>query len=125
MQSRRIVDAVLRRVGIEPKPLMETDSVNAVIAHVRAGHWASIMPNSALETVEMTDKLRAIPLMDHVFHTIGLVVSERYPIQPGVASLIDEARARAPGGLLPAAYPPRGSTNHRLPIAIKRLRLPA
>ena len=34
MQSRRIVDAVLRRVGIEPKPLMETDSVNAVIAHV-------------------------------------------------------------------------------------------
>jgi DNA-binding transcriptional LysR family regulator len=104
MQSRRIVDAVLRRVGIEPKPLMETDSVNAVIAHVRAGHWASIMPNSALETVEMTDKLRAIPLVEpDVFHTIGLVVSERYPIQPGVASLIDEARTRAPGGLLPAA----------------------
>ena len=91
-------------IGIEPKPLMETDSVNAVIAHVRAGHWASIMPNSALETVEMTDKLRAIPLVEpDVFHTIGLVVSERYPIQPGVASLIDEARARAPGGLLPAA----------------------
>jgi len=104
MQSRRIVDAVLRGIGIEPKPLMETDSINALIAHVRAGPWASIIPNSALEAVEMTDKLRAIPLVEpEIFHTIGLVVSERYPIQPGVASLIDEARTRVLGGLLPAA----------------------
>ena len=104
MQSRRIVDAVLRGIGIEPKPLMETDSINALIAHVRAGPWASIIPNSALEAVEMTDKLRAIPLVEpEVVHTIGLIVSERYPIQPGVASLIDEARTRALAGLLPAA----------------------
>jgi len=104
MQSRRIVDTVLRGIGIESKPLMETDSVNALIAHVRVGGWASIIPNTALESVELTDKLRAIPLIEpDVFHTIGLVVSERYPAQPGVAALIDEARAGARGGLLPAA----------------------
>jgi DNA-binding transcriptional LysR family regulator len=104
MQSRRIVDTVLRGIGIESKPLMETDSVNALIAHVRVGGWASIIPNTALESIELTDKLRAIPLIEpDVFHTIGLVVSERYPVQPGVAALIDEARAGARGGLLPAA----------------------
>ena len=104
MQSRRIVDSILRRIGVELTPLMETDSLSALIAHVHAGRWASIVPNSALETVELNDTLRAIPIVEpEVSHTIGLVVSDRYPVQPAVASLIEEARARAPHGLLPAA----------------------
>src|SRR5689334_1991868 len=104
MQSRRIVDSVLRRIGIEPTPLMETDSVSALVAHVRLGRWATIVPNSALESVELTDTLRAIPLVEpEVSHTIGLVVSERFPIQPAINSLLEEARARVPHGLLPAA----------------------
>ena len=74
------------------------------MAHVRIGRWASIIPNSALEFVEITDTLRAIPIVEpEVFHTIGLVVSERFPVQPAITSLIEEARARAPRGLLPAA----------------------
>ena len=104
MQSRRIIDSILRRIGVELTPLMETDSLNALTAHVQAGRWAAIVPNSALESVELTDTLRAIPIVDpEVFHTIGLVVSDRYPVQPAVVSLIEEARARAPHGLLPAA----------------------
>jgi hypothetical protein len=74
------------------------------MAHVRVGRWASIIPNSALESAEITDALRAIPIVEpEVFHTIGLVVSERFPVQPAIASLMEEARARAPRGLLPAA----------------------
>ena len=104
MQSRRIVDSILRRIGIEATPVLETDSLSALMAHVRVGQWASIVPNSALESVELTDTLRAIPIVEpEVFHTVGLVVSDRYPVQPAVTSLIEEARARAPQGLLPAA----------------------
>lgn len=104
MQSRRIVDSILRRIGIEPTPLMETDSLSGLIAHVRIGRWASIIPNSALESVEMSDTLRAIPIVEpEVFHTIGIVVSDRFPVQPAVTVLMEEARARAPQGLLPAA----------------------
>jgi DNA-binding transcriptional LysR family regulator len=104
MQSRRIVDSILRRIGIEISPLLETDSLPALMAYVRVGRWASIVPNSALESVESADTLRAIPIVEpDVFHTIGLVVSERYPVQPAIASLVEEARARSPGGLLPAA----------------------
>jgi DNA-binding transcriptional LysR family regulator len=104
MQSRRIIDSILRRIGIEPTPVMETDSLSALMAHVRVGRWASIVPNSALESVEFNDILRAIPIVEpEVFHTIGVVVSERIPLQPAIASLIQEARSRAPRGLLPAA----------------------
>ena len=104
MQSRRIVDNILRRIGIEPSPVMQTDLLSALMAHVRVGRWASIVPNSALEFVEFTDTLRAIPIVEpEVFHTIGLVASQQSPVQPAIASLIEEARARAPRGLLPAA----------------------
>jgi DNA-binding transcriptional LysR family regulator len=104
MQSRRIVDSILRRIGIEATPVMETDSLSALMAHVRVGRWASIVPNSALESSEFADTLRAIPIVEpEVFHTIGVVVSERFPMQPAIASLIQEARARSPHGLLPAA----------------------
>jgi DNA-binding transcriptional LysR family regulator len=104
LQSRRIIDSILRRIGIEPTPLMETDSLSALMAHVRVGRWASIVPNSALEFFEFSDTLRAIPIVEpEVFHTIGVVVSEHFPLQPAIASLIEEARTRAPHGLLPAA----------------------
>ena len=104
MQNRRIIDSVLRRAGIEPTPMMETDSMQALISYVRLGHCASIVPNSAVAAIDLTDDLRAIPLVEpEVHHTIGLVVSERFPIQPAVTALIEAARALAPRSLLPAA----------------------
>ena len=104
MQNRRIIDSILRRAGVEPTPMMETDSMVALIAHVRLGRLATIVPNSALDSVDLTDALRAIPLVEpEVTHTLGMVVSERYPIQPAVAALMDDARALSPQGLLPAA----------------------
>jgi hypothetical protein len=45
-----------------------------------------------------------VPVVEpEVSHTIGLVVSEQFPVQPAVAALLEEARAFAPQGLLPAA----------------------
>jgi DNA-binding transcriptional LysR family regulator len=104
LQNRRIIDSILRRIGTEPKPMMETDSMIALIAHVRLGQSASIVPNSAVKTADLSGGLRAIPLVEpEVTHTIGLVVSERFPVQPAVASLMDDARALSSRGLLPAA----------------------
>jgi len=104
MQHRRIVDTILRGVGIEVTPLMETDSMPALIAHVGQGSWASIIPSSALETVNLSAGLRAVPLVEpSVSHTIGLVVSNRYQVQPALSALIAEARAQTPQNLLPAA----------------------
>jgi len=104
LQNRRIIDSVLRQIGAEPTPMMESDSVAALVAYVRLGKTASIVPSSALESVDLNGTLRAIPIVEpEVSHTIGLVVSERFPVQPAVAALMDEARSFAPQGLLPAA----------------------
>jgi DNA-binding transcriptional LysR family regulator len=104
LQNRRIVDSILRQVGAEPTPMMETDSIAALVAYVQHGQSASIVPNSALASVEQNDILRAIPIVEpEVSHMIGLVVSDRFPIQPAVSALIDDARAYAARGLLPAA----------------------
>ncbi len=52
----------------------------------------------------MNGALRAIPIVEpEVSHTIGLVVSERFPIQPAVAALIDEAARRRRGCCRPLA----------------------
>lgn len=105
LQSRRIIDGVLRRVGAEPTPMMETDSMLALMSYVRLGHCASIVPNSAIESAELPEDLRAVPLVEpELHHTIGLVVSDRFPVQPVVAALLASARIlSSQAALLPAA----------------------
>jgi DNA-binding transcriptional LysR family regulator len=103
LQNRRIIDQVLRSMGVEPRPMMETDSLSALIAYVRVGHWASIVPNSALESLDLSHELRAIPLTEpDLSHTIGFVVSDHYPTAPTVATLMSHARTVAAQHLLPA-----------------------
>lgn len=97
LQNRRIIDGVLRRAGFEPTPMLETDSIQALMSYVRLGHCASIVPSSVVESTDVTDELRAIPLVEpDLHHTVGLVVSERFPVQPAMAALMDTARALAP-----------------------------
>jgi DNA-binding transcriptional LysR family regulator len=100
LQHRRIIDSVLRTVGIEITPRIETDSIMAITAHVSTGNWVSIVPRSILSTISTTEKLRAIPIVEpNVTRTIGLVVSERFPIQPTIASLIEEVRGASADGV--------------------------
>jgi hypothetical protein len=57
-----------------------------------------------MESIDLNGTFRAIPIVEpDVSHTIGLIVSDRFPVQPAVAALMEEARAASPHGLLPAA----------------------
>ncbi len=104
LQNRRIIDSVLRSVGAEPRPIMETDSLLALTSYVRHGLAASIVPSSVIEMIDLNGSLRVLPIVEpDISHTIGIVVSEHFPIQPAVAALLDDARALAGRGLLPAA----------------------
>jgi DNA-binding transcriptional LysR family regulator len=103
LQIRRIIDKVLRGVKVEPVPQIETDSASALLSHVRTGRWTSIVPLSMIQSLQLPDDMRAVTISDPVVsHTIGLVVSERFAIQPTIASLMDEARALCPPELLNA-----------------------
>jgi DNA-binding transcriptional LysR family regulator len=89
LQHRRITDVVLKESGHDFAPMIETDSIFGLMCHVQTGQWVSIVSQSMVDSVRMTKSLRAVPIVEPVIsHTIGLVVSDRFPVQPAVASLM-------------------------------------
>ena len=93
MQNRRIIESLLRAAGGEPKPMLESNSMIVLFAHVRTGQWASVMPEKLAETLGLTETIRAIPITEpEAVHTIGLVVPPREPMTPLAAALVAEAR---------------------------------
>ncbi|MBK8007388.1 MAG: LysR family transcriptional regulator [Rhizobiales bacterium] len=93
MQNRRIIEQLLRAAGGEPRPMLESNSMIVLFAHVRTGQWASVMPEKLAETLGLTETIRAIPISEpEAVHTIGIVVPPREPMTPLAAALVAEAR---------------------------------
>jgi DNA-binding transcriptional LysR family regulator len=93
MQSRRIIDRCLRAAGCEPSPSLTSDSMLVLLAHVRTGHWASVMPSNLAEVLDLMPTVRIIPIASHEPPpTMGLVVPLREPLAPLTAALVAEAR---------------------------------
>jgi DNA-binding transcriptional LysR family regulator len=93
LQYRRIIDRVLRGAGIEALPTIETDSILALTTHVHTGNWTSVVSSLVVNAIDLSGSLRVVPIAEpDVTHLIGLVVSKRFPIQPAIASLLQEAR---------------------------------
>jgi len=96
MQNRKTIDAVFAKVGAGVTPMLETNSIISILAHVGSGHWSSIVPRSVLETVGTPPGVIAIELVEPaVDWATGLVTLTREPQAPMVASLMAEARALA------------------------------
>jgi len=91
MQNRRIIDGLLQAAGGRPEPTLESNSMIVLFSHVRTGRWASVMPEKLADTLGLTERLRAIPIVEpEVMHQIGLVVPPREPMTPLVAALVAE-----------------------------------
>ena len=98
MQNRRIIDRAFTEAGVTPAVAVESDSMTALLAHLRAGHWASILPAHWPRVLTLPAGLRAIPLTaPDVAATVGLVVPHREPLPVLSAALVAEARRLAPG----------------------------
>lgn len=98
MQNRRIVNRLFAEGGAgEPKVAIETNSVVALVAHVRSGQWSSVIPQTFLSLLAPQDAdlagLNAVPLVEpEASHSVGLVVSEREPLAPLARALLASAR---------------------------------
>lgn len=98
MQNRRIIDGLFVEGGAgKPETRVETDSVLALVAHVRSGEWSSVVPHTFLTLAGHGNAplrgLRAIPLIKpRATHTIGLVVSDRDPLSPLAHALLKSAK---------------------------------
>ena len=97
MQNRRIIDRALKSVGAEATPSLTSNSVIVLYTHVKTGRWASVMPARLAQTLGLSDKIRMIPIVDPVVtYSVGLVVPQRDPMTPLVATLVQIAREVAP-----------------------------
>jgi len=97
MQNRRIIEQLLRQAGADVAPTLESNSIVVLFAHVRTGRWASVMPAKLAEVLGLTEKVRAIPIVEpDVGHSIGLVVPYRNPLTSLINALVAEAKQLAP-----------------------------
>jgi DNA-binding transcriptional LysR family regulator len=93
MQNRRIIDGLMRDAGGAPQTALESNSVILLYDHVRAGRWATIMPEKLAAMLHVGAPVRAIPIVEpEAVHEIGLVVPQREPTIPLVAALVSEAK---------------------------------
>ena len=94
MQNRRIIDAAFARVGIVPRPVVETNSVATIFPLVGDGRIASVVAHSWLHLFGVGAGLRTVPLVDPVeTRTIGLVWPDRDPESRVARALCDVAGA--------------------------------
>jgi len=98
MQNRRIVEkSFAQGVAGTPTVTIETNSVMALVAHVRSGQWSSVIPHTFLGVLGGEGAmagLNAVPLVEPVAsHTIGIVLNERDPLPPLARALLKSARA--------------------------------
>jgi DNA-binding transcriptional LysR family regulator len=96
MQNRRIIERALHDAGAAPVVSVESDSMVALLSHLRTGEWASILPAQWTDTLALAPGVEALPLEEpEVANTVGLVVPYREPLPLLSAALIAAARRQA------------------------------
>jgi DNA-binding transcriptional LysR family regulator len=78
--------------GVEPRPTVETNSISTMFAHVRDGHWSSVMAHAWLHVFDVPAGMRVIPLVaPTTTSTVGLVWPDRDPESILARALLDVA----------------------------------
>lgn len=92
MQFRRIVDTAFDAAGIQPNPVIETNSIVNMMATVRAHHVVGVMPHSFQNEFGSIDGIAFRPLIaPEVHHVVGMVALDRTPLPPLTRALFDIA----------------------------------
>ena len=90
-ENRGIIDRYL----MGTRPVLESDSVLALLAHVMTGEWSSIMPLELTSNLRIADSISAIPIGEPgTSRIVGLVAAKRDPHTPLVTALLALARSR-------------------------------
>ena len=62
-----------------------------LLAHVKTGRWASILPEAVIDTVGLPPDIASLPIVGpDVTNLIGLVLPDRNPMTPLVQALFAE-----------------------------------
>jgi DNA-binding transcriptional LysR family regulator len=62
MQNRRVLDGFFAEAGAEARPVVETDTITAIYAHVAAMRLSSVIPHAWLYSFGVPEGTRVLPL---------------------------------------------------------------
>lgn len=101
MQNRRILDGLLTAHGLSVSPRATADSYIALLAMVRSGGLATVMPERYVALIEGADWACVRPVqMDAVVSRIGVIVGDRSPLDPVASAALNCARRIGEDALL-------------------------
>lgn len=96
MQNRRIINRHLTEAGCAVEPMLESNSMIVLFAHIRTGKWASIMPKNIVQSFSFPKEIKMIPIIEpEAEHQVGLVATHREPHTPLVSALLNQAKSLA------------------------------
>ncbi len=120
MQNRRIIDRLLASPAGGAHPCdIESDSMIALLSHVRHGGRATVVSERVAEMLGSHPPFRIIPLMepDAAFQ-VGLVASNRQPMAPLVEALVTVTRRLAASPSLASPSPDRNTLSPHGDLAL-------
>lgn len=90
MRNRRILDAAMASAGAHLTPVVETDNVGALYAHIATRRFASIVAQTWLHAFGVPGGMRAQPMAELSAQPIvGLVTPDREPASIVATALVD------------------------------------
>lgn len=96
MQNRRILDGLLSEQGLSVTPRATADSYIALLAMVRSGGLATVMPDRYVDLIEGADWASVHPIaMEASVSRIAVIVGDRAPLDPLAAVALNCARSIA------------------------------
>ncbi len=94
MQNRRIMNQNLYQAGVSPEAMIQSNSTVALMSHVEAGEWATVLPRQMAAFLATGRAVRTIPLREiRAPHLVGLIAPFREPHTPVLEALIQMSRA--------------------------------
>lgn len=93
MQNRRVLDGIFAEDGAEARPVVETDNIEAIYAHVASMRLSSIIPHAWLHSFGVPPGMQVLPLPrpKRSLH-VGLVLAGGGPESLLARALVDTAR---------------------------------
>jgi len=89
MHARRSLDEIFRNESLDITPVVETNSIFLLYAHVRCTDLCSIVPRSVLCLQEMRHELTAIPIEPLLQREVGLILLRERQRTPVMRTVID------------------------------------
>ena len=93
MENRRILDQNFADAGVTVTPVVETDNVEAIYAHVDTMRLSSVIVHAWLRMFGVPDGMRLVPLQrPQRSYQVGLVLADRDPVPMLARALLDIAQ---------------------------------